>query len=111
MAKEKGFEKAFEKRIEDFGEEVGMLGKKAGKKVEKFVSREDEFKKIPRLYRSGKEKLLAGVCGGIAEYLKVDPVLIRLVWVALILTGGIGIPLYLIAWIVIPRNPKHRWEE
>jgi len=109
MAKKDSFEKKFEKRMDDFGEEVGQLGKKAGKKVEKAFAREDEFKKIPRLYRSGKEKIIAGVCGGIAEYLKIDPVLIRLVWVGLILTGGIGFPLYLIAWIVIPRNPKHKW--
>lgn len=63
-----------------------------------------------RLYRSGKDKVLGGVCGGIAEYFGVDPVLIRLIWVALILAGGSGVLLYIIAWIVIPRNPNHKWE-
>ena len=62
-----------------------------------------------RLYRSGKDKIIAGVCGGIAEYLNIDPVLIRLIWIALILAGGSGILLYIIAWIVIPRNPNHKW--
>ena len=108
MTKE-SFKKKFEKKINDFSEEVELLGRKAGKKVEETFSEKD-FNKIPRLYRSGKEKILGGVCGGIAEYLKVDPVLIRLVWVALLFIGGIGIPLYLIAWIVIPRNPKHKWQ-
>ena len=110
MAKE-SFEKKFEKRMNDFGEEVEQLGRKAGKKIEETFSEEKEFNKIPRLYRSGKEKIIAGVCGGIAEYLKIDPVLIRLIWVALILTGGIGIPLYFIAWVIIPRNPMHEWKE
>ena len=66
---------------------------------------------VKRLYRSGNDKLLGGVCGGIAEYLGVDPVLIRLLWVIFILVWGIGILAYIIAWIIIPRNPRHRWED
>ncbi len=75
---------------------------------EKETKEEDEMPKIPRLYRSEKEKILGGVCGGIAEYLKVDPVLIRLLWVAAVLFGGTGILLYIIAWIIIPKNPNHQ---
>lgn len=64
-----------------------------------------------RLYRSGKDKLVGGVCGGIAEYLEVDPVLIRLIWaVAVFLLYGTGVLLYIIAWIIIPRNPEHKWD-
>lgn len=63
-----------------------------------------------RLYRSGKDKILGGVCGGIAEYLGVDPVIIRLLWVIAILAWGSGILAYIIAWIIIPRNPKHEWK-
>jgi phage shock protein C len=62
-----------------------------------------------RLYRSSKERILGGVCGGIAEYLNVDPTIIRLLWVLFILGFGTGILAYLIAWIIIPRNPKHKW--
>jgi len=62
-----------------------------------------------RLYRSGKEKVLGGVCGGIAEYLKVDPVLVRLGAIALGIMGP-GVLVYLIAWIVVPRNPRHTWD-
>ena len=66
-------------------------------------------KKIKRLYRSGKDKILGGVCGGIAEYFGVDPVIIRLLWVLFALAYGTGIFLYIIAWIIIPRNPKYKW--
>ena len=62
-----------------------------------------------RLYRSGKEKILGGVCGGIAEYFRVDPVLVRLLWVLFALAWGTGVLLYIIAWIIIPRNPRHKW--
>lgn len=58
--------------------------------------------KAKRLYRSEKEKMIAGVCGGIAEYFKIDPVIVRLIAVALIFVNGIGILAYLIGWIVIP---------
>ena len=68
------------------------------------------MKKSKRLYRSGKNKILGGVCGGIAEYFGVDPVLIRLLWVIITLAWGSGILLYIIAWIIIPRNPKHKWK-
>ena len=58
-----------------------------------------------KLYRSKKDRMLAGVCGGIAEYLEIDPVLVRLVMLALIFSG-IGIPLYITAWIIIPESPS-----
>ncbi len=65
---------------------------------------------IRRLYRSGKDRILGGVCGGIAEYLGVDPVIIRLLWIVGTLAWGAGIILYIIFWIIIPRNPKHKWD-
>ena len=68
-------------------------------------------KGVKRLYRSGKDKVLGGVCGGIAEYLEVDPVVIRLLWVVFTLVSmGAGILIYLIAWIIVPRNPDHKWK-
>jgi phage shock protein C len=65
--------------------------------------------KVNRLYRSGRDRILGGVCGGIAEYLGVDPVIIRLLWVIAIFAWGFGVLAYIIAWIIIPRNPRHRW--
>ncbi len=64
---------------------------------------------IRRLYRSGKDRILGGVCGGIAEYLDVDPVIIRLIWVISVFAWGAGILAYIIAWIIIPRNPEDKW--
>ncbi|MCD6226407.1 MAG: PspC domain-containing protein [Candidatus Aenigmarchaeota archaeon] len=66
-------------------------------------------KKVKRLYRSGKEKILGGVCGGIAEYFNVDPTIIRIIWILIVLGYGAGIIAYIIAWIIIPKNPKHKW--
>lgn len=57
---------------------------------------------MKRIYRSKDESVIAGICGGIAEYFDVDPVLVRLIWLALIFFGTMGIPLYIIAWIVVP---------
>ncbi|OGJ12538.1 PspC domain-containing protein [Candidatus Pacearchaeota archaeon RBG_16_35_8] len=59
---------------------------------------------VKRLYRSKKNKVIAGVCGGIAEYLEVDPVIIRLIWVVASLAWGAGILAYLIAWLIIPER-------
>ena len=56
----------------------------------------------PRLARSEEERVIAGVCGGLAAYLGVDPVLVRLAFVLLIPAGGVGIPLYLILMIIMP---------
>lgn len=58
-----------------------------------------------RLYKSNVNKMLDGVCGGIAEYLNMDPTLIRLGWVLFCALGGSGIIAYIIAAIIIPRNP------
>ncbi|MBU0530751.1 MAG: PspC domain-containing protein [Nanoarchaeota archaeon] len=66
---------------------------------------------IQRLYRSGKDKILGGVCGGIGEYLGVDPVIIRLIWIIAFFAWGIGLVAYIIAWIIIPRNPRHAWKD
>ena len=55
-----------------------------------------------RLVRVQKGKKIAGVCTGFAAYFNVDPVLVRVIWIALSLAGGSGVLLYLIAWIVMP---------
>jgi phage shock protein C len=58
-----------------------------------------------RLYRSQTNKVIAGVCGGLAEYLNVDITIIRLLWVLLTLLGGSGIILYVIAFFIVPERP------
>lgn len=57
-----------------------------------------------RLYRSRENRMLCGVCGGIAEYFNIDPTLIRLLFVLFGLSGG-GILAYIIAAIIIPDSP------
>ncbi len=59
-----------------------------------------------RLYRSRKDKRIAGVCGGIADYLAIDPTLVRILWVLLALAGGPGVLLYIIMAVVIPEEPE-----
>ncbi|MFC5743414.1 PspC domain-containing protein [Dyella tabacisoli] len=58
-----------------------------------------------RLHRSLNDRKVAGVCGGIAEYLGWDPTLVRLLWVVLTLLGGSGVLIYAILWIVMPDSP------
>ncbi|MBS3811220.1 MAG: PspC domain-containing protein [Halanaerobiales bacterium] len=58
-----------------------------------------------KIYRSQKNKVIGGVCGGIGEYFDIDPVLIRLIFIILFFSLGIGFLGYIIAWIIIPEKP------
>ena len=58
-----------------------------------------------RLYRSTENRMISGVCGGIAEYFNIDPTLVRLALVAFCADGGSGFIVYLIAAIIIPESP------
>ena len=60
-----------------------------------------------RLYKSADNKLLAGVCGGVAEYFGIDPTLVRLGWVLFCDLGGSGFLAYIIAAIIIPEQPLY----
>ncbi|AEK20396.1 phage shock protein C, PspC [Methanococcus maripaludis X1] len=61
---------------------------------------------MKRLYRSDKEKMLSGVCEGLAIYFNVDPTLIRLLWVLLFFMNPLMIIVYIIASIIIPIVPE-----
>jgi phage shock protein C len=63
-----------------------------------------------KLYLSNKDKKIFGVCGGLAQYFDVDSTVVRLIYVLFtLLSMGIGIIFYIIAALVIPRNPeKHK---
>ena len=56
-----------------------------------------------RLYRSMNNKMIAGVCGGVAEYFGLDPALVRLGWIVFCALGGSSVLAYIIAAIVIPK--------
>ena len=57
-----------------------------------------------RLVRSSSQKMIAGVCGGVAQYLGWDVTVVRLLWIVLTLAGGSGILIYLILWLVMPQD-------
>ncbi len=55
-----------------------------------------------KLYRSNTNKMIAGVCGGVAEYINIDPTIVRLLWALFGLAGGTGVVIYIIAAIIMP---------
>lgn len=56
-----------------------------------------------RLTRSD-DKMIGGVCAGLAEYLDIDPTIVRIVWVLMVLFAGLGILLYVILWLIMPKQ-------
>lgn len=61
---------------------------------------------VKRLYRSRKERMLAGICGGLGQYMGVDPTLVRLIFVlSVFLTFTTSLFLYFVLWLVIPEEP------
>ena len=63
-----------------------------------------------KLYRSKKNCVIGGVCGGIGEYFDIDPIIIRLLVVLIFFMGGAGLIAYIIAWIIIPQKPNDNIE-
>ena len=67
-----------------------------------------------KLYRSRTDRKIAGVCGGIAAYYRVDPVWIRLIFVIFFLAGGSAFLVYVIMWLIVPLEPtsaNHPWKQ
>ena len=61
---------------------------------------------VRRLYRSRNNRMLAGVCGGLAEYAGVDPTIMRVLYVELALvTGGAALLAYPVLWVIMPEEP------
>ena len=63
-----------------------------------------------RLYRSHSERMIEGVCGGVAQYLGIDPTLVRLAFVAYSLAYGSGLFIYLLGVLIIPLEPEGPFE-
>ncbi len=59
-----------------------------------------------KLYRSSTDRMLAGVCGGLGEYLGIDPTLVRLAVALMAIFGGHGLLFYLILWLIVPEAPQ-----
>ena len=58
------------------------------------------------LYRSRKERIIAGICGGLADYFGLDVSKLRVALLIMILLGGLSIWVYIILWLVVPQDPK-----
>lgn len=56
----------------------------------------------PRLTRNTTDKMVAGVCAGLGEYFSVDPVIVRLIFVLVTLSSGLGLPIYAVLWMIMP---------
>ena len=59
-----------------------------------------------RLYRSRSKRMLGGVCGGLGEYLKIDPTVMRVIFVILAFFYGASLLIYLIMWVLVPEEPQ-----
>lgn len=64
---------------------------------------ETSYKKF---YRSITNRRIAGICGGLGKYLKIDPAIIRIIFLFLLICSGCGLLLYIIFWIAIPEEPN-----
>ena len=106
-------------RPEDFDQDEDP--KSAGYRASAAAAADTAGDEPRRLYRSENDKMLGGVCGGLAAYLKIDSSVVRLIFALLILGFGTGVLLYLILWVVLParsmvtkikkrlfRDPDHR---
>ena len=57
---------------------------------------------MKKLYRSRDYRLIAGICGGLGEYFDIDPIIFRMIFIALLINGGAGIIIYILMWIFVP---------
>lgn len=76
--------------------------------VPTFFPQHDSVQSMKQLMRIREGKILGGVCGGIGKYFDFDPVLIRILWVVLTcLSVGIGVIVYIAAWILMPEETEN----
>lgn len=95
-------------RPEDFeGEEANVKSQLGGEGQQSQSSYQYAPNDAPRgrLYRDDNDKLLGGVCSGVANYLRLDPTIVRLVLALIAFLGGSGILLYILLWIILPSKP------
>jgi phage shock protein C len=64
-----------------------------------------------RKLTKSNNRMIAGVCGGVADFLGWDPTLVRVIWALCILLGGFGLILYIILWLVMPKAPKKSYQD
>ncbi len=96
-------------RPEDFEGEEGKVHSQLGGEENKSNSgyNYEPAADVPRgrLYRDENDKILGGVCGGLASYLRIDPTIVRLVFALISFGAGTGILLYILLWVILPSRP------
>ena len=90
--------------IEDVREVITVMGTPEDLSEEEGPSAREKFSSpgYHRMYRDPDHRIIGGVCAGMGAYWRIDPLIIRIIFIALILAGGLGILLYLILYIVLP---------
>lgn len=63
---------------------------------------------VKKLYRSRADRRVAGVCGGLAEYFEIDPLLVRILFVIATLAGGPGLLVYIVLALLMPEAPDEK---
>lgn len=91
-------------RVEDFATEEETTGSSTTAEQASF-EQETGKRFSGRLYRNPNDKILGGVCSGIANYLNMDPAIIRLLFALLIFGAGTGLLIYILLWIILPARP------
>ena len=61
--------------------------------------------KVKRLYRSQKDRMIGGVCGGLGDFFQVDPIIFRLIFVFMLFGAGSGFLIYIVMMLIIPETP------
>lgn len=89
-------------RMEQRHDETDITGPEGGASASQ-ENRSREFS-AERLHRSRRDRMVAGVAGGLADYFDVDPTLVRIGFVVLTLVGGLAVPLYIAGWLLIPEE-------
>lgn len=60
---------------------------------------------MKKLYRKRNDRMLAGVCAGLGDYLNIDPTIVRIIFIVLVFAGLGGVLVYLILWLITPEEP------
>jgi phage shock protein PspC (stress-responsive transcriptional regulator) len=66
----------------------------------------EEKKEVRKLYRSSSDRMISGVCGGLAEHFEIDPTLVRVIFIVLALMSGVGVIIYLALALLVPSQGK-----
>lgn len=97
--------------IEDINQVIGILGtpedfgatSEFEEDMDQHSGSEREYKTGKKLYRDPDDKMIGGVCGGLAAYFGIqDPIWVRVAFALAVLGGGLGIPIYLLLWALVP---------